>query len=328
MAYKKYSLIVNFLLCVLGLYFWHSFYAQLPTLLHADWYKENVYLDVLRDAVFHGRIPYEYSISIKSDYTRFLAIPEITLLPDIFLLPYLSNTQFFFIHTSIFFLIGNFGLYLYTKNWSLISALFTFTLFNFNGFVLSHLAEGHFQFLGYFTFPIYFWLITNCINNSQKESKLFYAFTIGLLIGCNFLNGSTHTAVWMCMFSGCIMLFSGSSNAPFLFISLFASALVGAARLIPSSLYFGHISGFITGYPSIQIFVESFVSSYGPHFATQLSNGLSIGWWEFDFFLGWIGTILVTALVVRAIYTGGGAVSKISFSCLLNFDNLLTRQYL
>ncbi len=86
MAHKKYNLIVNFLLSCFGLSFWYMFYSYLPSLLHADWFKENVYLDVLRDAIVHNRIPYEYFISIKPDYTRFFAIPEICLLPDIFLL--------------------------------------------------------------------------------------------------------------------------------------------------------------------------------------------------------------------------------------------------
>lgn len=328
MKVNKDSLIVFSLLCSFGLFFWHEFYSHLPALLHADWFKENLYLDVLRDAIVHGRIPYEYFISIKTDYTKFFAIPEICLLPDIFLLPYLSNIQFFFIHTSIFFLIGNFGLFLFTRTWSLIPTLFTFLLFNFNGFIVSHLAEGHFQFLGYFTFPTFFWLITNCIKDEQEVKKLFYALLVGLLIGGNFLNGSTHTAVWMCIAIAGVILFTDIKNIRVLFISLLASGLVGAARLIPSTLYFGHISGFITGYPSIQIFIESFVVSHNPYSAIQLSNNMVVGWWEFDFFLGYIGAILVALLSITALLSRTSPLPKaLVTSCSILFILSLGNTY-
>lgn len=268
--------------------------------MHGDWLKENVYLEVLRDALKNKRLPYEYVTSLHTDFSQFLAIPEICLFPDILLLPYLTNNDFFFLHTAIFYSLGVIGIFLFARRWSTAAQICVFLLFNFNGFILNHLAEGHFQFIGYFLFPLCLWLIDQLLKNNKSIPKSHLSIYLGLLIGFSFLNGSTHTAVWVCILIGLVMLLALGTNSLYLALSLIVAALVGAARLLPSSLYFYPISDFITGYPSIQVFVESFLISHGPRYAVEINNDLKIGWWEFDNYLGYTATLLMIYMLIRA----------------------------
>lgn len=298
---KRKNELISLLIYVLGLMFWYKFFEFYPASMHGDWFKENVYLEVLRHAVETRRIPYDYVTALHSDYVHFFPIPEICLSPDIFLLPYITNNQFFFLHTSLFYTLGALGTLLLTRNWLAPARLFVFLAFNFNGFILNHLAEGHFQFIGYFSFPLMLWLLQKILLIDINPQKINYVVSLSLLIGFNFLNGSTHAAIWMCLIIGLTALTAGIKNALYLISCILAAGVIGVARIIPSALFFNPISDFITGYPSIKVLMDAFVLSHGPTYGVEISNNLKIGWWEFDFYLGFAMTATILLLLLRSV---------------------------
>ncbi len=304
----------------IGLVFWCLFYRGYPNAQYGDWVKENIYLDVIRDAIVHQRLPLEYFISIKPDYQRFFAIPEICLTPDIFLLPYLTNNQFFLFHTIIFFTIGNIGIYKFSKNWQFLPKVLLSVLFNFNGFILNHLAAGHFQFIGYFTFSAFFWLLIQLLAANTYRESIYRSIQISIILGINILNGSIHTAIWMYLLVGAVILLVKKIHGISLALALLISIALGACRVIPSVVFFPPLSGFITGYPSVTTLLESLTISHGPTYTVQLGDGTSLGWWEFDFFIGITATILIVLMSKPVLYCKNLIIPRpILISCLIVF---------
>ena len=95
---------------------------------------------------------------------------------------------------------------------------------------------------------------------------------------------------------------------------------LGACRIIPSVVFFPPLSGFITGYPSVTTLLESLTISHGPTYAVQLRDGISLGWWEFDFFIGITASILIVLMAKSALCCKNLIISRpILISCLIVF---------
>jgi hypothetical protein len=160
---KKY--LFYFLLYFSGIIYWFFFFNNgYSSPGHLGWYKENVYLNILREAFNNYEIPFYYYPSMFDGNNRFLANPEIITLPHTFLLKYLSNSQFFFIHIISFYSIGYLGLYLIAKKLDYFSFLFLFTIFNFNGNIINRFDFGLIQYsTGIYLIPFFFIYSQNLI---------------------------------------------------------------------------------------------------------------------------------------------------------------------
>ncbi|HEV3203647.1 MAG TPA: hypothetical protein VGY77_04660, partial [Gemmataceae bacterium] len=150
-------------LYALGILHWVWFFngGEL-TLQSFDWPKEVMFLEVLKDSLQEGRFPFHIQVSqhYQEEFShlrngRFLGLPETTLSPQILLLPFMKLSRFILVHNLILYSLGFLGSLLIRKRYgiSLIPFAVFFVLFNFNGYITSHLGAGHSMWSGYFLLP-------------------------------------------------------------------------------------------------------------------------------------------------------------------------------
>src|SRR5918994_4791687 len=85
------AVVATLLACLAGwVGFWNLGALELSS---HDWPKEAYYLDVLREALVDLRLPFYVPVDLQGT-SRFLAIPEWPLSPQILLLPLLGNGAF------------------------------------------------------------------------------------------------------------------------------------------------------------------------------------------------------------------------------------------
>jgi hypothetical protein len=289
---------------VIGVAAWIAFFSHGDVgLVDYDWIKEGAYLNILRDAQVRGVIPWELSES--SFFTpHFLANPETVLTPDIIMLHWISNDFFVIFHIVLFYSLGFIGSVLIAKkyNYSLTAFMVFWLLFNFNGYLTSHLAVGHFQWVGYFVLPFFFLLVFSFIQKSQSMFTLCPIPTVGmgLLLGLLFLNGSVHVAVWCSMFMVITLLWKPEilSNVV---VSIFVGTLLGANRLLPAAVLFPPIRSFVSGYPSFTDLLDAFTSLHAYDFVPFGTVYNGEGWWEYDMFIGFTAFIFLSVSLIPAM---------------------------
>jgi hypothetical protein len=287
------NLIVISTLYLVGISFLFYFFTfSFPAVGNGDWLKEYNYLNVTRGAIEELSIPWKYGIN------NFLSNPEIIFFPDLVLLPILSNTQYIFLHSAIFYTLGITGIYFLSVGWSPLAQFFCWILFTFNGFVLSHLAAGHFQFIGYFAFPLVFWLV----SNFQKESSYkwyFYPTLLSFVLAALFLNGSLHAAIWMCLF----ILLAAIFDLETFLKSIFSIGMAGGIalfKLVPAAAYDNRASAFVTGYPNVEVFINALTTQASKNTAIGTNIGL-LNWYEYDAYIGFVGLLFVLLFSIKDI---------------------------
>ena len=191
-----------FLAYVAGLAYWVSYFVKgKPTFTGNDWLKEQVFSNLVRDSLNSWQLPWRMSVDFyHSGVFELIANPEISLTPDFLLLAWLPNNTYFLVHWLLFFTAGFVGSVLLARKYALSSLPFLFfvVLFNFNGFISSHISEGHIQWAGYFLFPLFFYWLSD-IAAEMVEARTSAALKIALLLGVMFINGSFHMAIWCLM---------------------------------------------------------------------------------------------------------------------------------
>src|SRR5690606_19689631 len=78
---------------------------------------------------------------------------------------------------------------------SLVSFAVLFLLFNFNGFITSHMSVGHFTWAGYYGFPFLILFLLEMIEGDDRVA-LRAGLKTGVVIACMALVGSFHMIVW------------------------------------------------------------------------------------------------------------------------------------
>ena len=114
-----------------------------------------VYLNIIRYSFLNFEIPWRLSIGYFHGVDKFLAIPELTLLPDILLLCLISNKNYFVVHTVLMYSLGFLCLIKIKEKYQIkyFGFIYLWLLFSFNGYIVSHLYAGHFMWTGYFILP-------------------------------------------------------------------------------------------------------------------------------------------------------------------------------
>ncbi len=291
-------------LYLLGVAYWIGFFdAGRVSLVVADWAKENAYLNTLRSAMLGGVLPWQWSsAALGLNTQRFMANPEIVLTPDIFLLRGMSNTVFAIAHVAILYSAGFVGLTRLARriDANVFSFAFLWLIFNFNGYITSHLAIGHFQWTGYFLLPVFLHLvlgITNRPTSGMSRVDPGPALRVGLVIGAMILNGSLHFAVWCCAFLALIAL-----RRPSLLFTvgtaLITAVGLGLGRLVPAAVYVPSPGAFISGYPSLGVLTAALTTVRVPDYSYVIGGGWgSLWWWEYDLY---IGLVAVAALAIAS----------------------------
>lgn len=293
------------ILFLLGIAHWVGFFnAGDLSLVAYDWVKEDAYLNTLREALTSGVIPWRWSEPFYHGTQNFLANPEIILTPDIVLLRWIPNSIFVIIHIILLYSVGFFGCLLITRklNASFVAFLIFWLVFNFNGYVIAHLAVGHLQWTGYFLLPFFFIILSTFVRESQSASSIVTtpALGMGLLLGVLFLNGSFHIAVWCSMFMTIALLWRWSM---FLNVvtAIIIGGLLGLGRLLPAALLFPEKKDFISGYPSFGTVLDAFTSLRRHDFGGSGGIFGTLGWWEYDIYIGFVAFIILVICLAVAL---------------------------
>lgn len=298
--------VIFILLYLVGILHWIWFFNWGNVSLRAfDWRKESAYLETLRSAIDTARLPLQWNQLDVQGTPNFLGIPEVSLTPDIVLLPWLDNTSFVLCHTLLFYSIG-FGGTLFLAgafNASMIAFIALWGFINFNGYITSHMATGHFQWLGYFLLPVFFVLLLRGIAVAREGVSFdaLFAWSTALVLAVLFLNGSFHIAVWCLMFLVIVLPFRWK-----MWMNV-AAAIVGtiglsAGRLLPAAMSFWDADPrFISGYPTIGVLFDGLtvLLPYTFEVGNEVQGGLA--WSEFDIFIGVTGFALLAGFSAVAV---------------------------
>lgn len=276
---------------VLALAYWVSYFVKgAPSFTTHDWLKEQVFSNLIRESILTLQLPLRMSV----DYYRpgvheLIANPEISLIPDFFLLGWVSNNTYFLIHWLLFFTAGFVGTTMLARKYALtsLSFLFAVVLFNCNGFIGAHISEGHIQWAGYFLLPFFFYWLSD-LGDDNHQTRYKGALKLSLVLGTMFLNGSLHIAIWCLMFTAIPLVYRWDL-ARGIGLTIGATALIAMARLIPAAIYYPASTEFVSGYPTLTTLLDAFTFVYSPSNPTRGGTFGNLAWHEYDFFIGYIG---------------------------------------
>jgi hypothetical protein len=298
--------LVMIVLCFAGILHWQMFFNRGPLAFDfEDWPKERCYLHILREAVSTGTVPLHMDASLQTTQ-RFLALPETMLAPHVVLLRWMTDQQFVAFHVSLMCLIGIAGCSALSRRfgWSPFAFLFFSTVFSFNGFIVCRMGVGHFMWAGYYLFP---WVLLATLRMFDgKENPARWLEVAGVFFAL-FLVGSFHLAIWWMLFLGICSLIR-PSMLPATIAIFVAIALLGLFRIGPAAITFGHVHReFASGYPDLAYLWRAFavpLTYDAPYLQVPTA---SLGWWEFDHFVGIPVFIAVLWFSSRAAFTPDGA---------------------
>jgi hypothetical protein len=197
-----------------------------------DWGKEFIYYSVLRHAIASGTMPYHISLAFHGS-NRFLALPEVNLSPQIFLLPAMNVGTFVVFNTLLLYSAGFVGSLLLKRRYRLSTIAFAvfFLLFNFNGHITAHMGVGHSMWAGYFLLPFLILFLLELLEGEPwRSTSIKLALTLFLIL----LQGSFHLFVWCLLFLVLVLAFNWRRYHRPLLTTIALSALLSAHRLLPA----------------------------------------------------------------------------------------------
>jgi hypothetical protein len=287
---KIFHIVTLIVLFSIGFAFWCWFFNRgRLTFVPHDWSLFGKYLSVIKQSLADKAIPYYVSNHFLGT-DRFLGLPETILSPQIFLLNYSSIGTFVLIHFLILYTLGFAGCILIKRKFEL--SLFTFSIlfmiFNFNGHIISHLSVGHLSWGGYFLLPYFvLWSINLADGEDSKHQIGKLAFILfGIL-----LQGSLHIYLWCLILLGTLCIQGKGLRKPIMMIILLSFSL-SAFRLFPAAItFFNKEHGFVSGFPSIAVLVESLIQIRDPNYLIPMGSviGVRVGWWEFSHYISVLG---------------------------------------
>lgn len=299
---KTWSLRLSILTAyIAGLVYWVAYFVKgAPTFTGNDWLKEQVFSNLVRDSLHSLQLPWRMSADFyHAGVFELIANPEISLTPDFLLLGVLPNNTYFLVHWLLFFTAGFIGTVLLARKYAFSSLPFVFlvVLFNFNGFISSHVSEGHIQWAGYFLFPLFFYWFSD-IAAPVAQIRLRAALKISMLLGVMFMNGSFHMAIWCLMLMALTLIYRKDLWRP-VGLAVLIAGLIGVARLVPAAMYFPPKTDFVSGYPSISTLLDALTFVYHPESPARGGSFGNLMWHEYSFYIGYIGLVFLVAGAVE-----------------------------
>lgn len=286
-----------------GLVHWVLFFDKGDmTFQRGDWPKEYVYYSVLQQAVQSGSIPYHVDPPLQKTQ-RFLAIPEKVLSPQILLLGFMSIGRFVMVNTLVMYAVGFWGCLIIRRRYalSLVSFAMLYLLFHFNGHITAHIAAGHSMWNGYFLMPFYCYCILRLCDTTghragvDRRIPLILALT---LFAMN-LQGSFHLYLWNVLFIGLVAAFN-TSHVRAMVTAVVFSGFLSCLVLLPAAItYWNTERMFLTGYPTVSVLLEAFVSIKRSDVPFPPALVGEVAWWEYDLF---IGAVAFVALLYLGIW--------------------------
>jgi hypothetical protein len=282
---------------LLGLLLWGQFlnWGRIPFDFH-DWAEISApRLAFVQDAVRTGQLPLHMpdGSALRNVTDRFMAIPDVMLSPQVLLLGVMDVGSFVLVNTWLLYSLGFLGLLWFWRKYELSPLVFAALsfLFNFNGSLLAHFSVGHINYTGYLLFPV---LIALLIQMLEGENNWRWITKYALLMFFILLQGSFHQFIWGLILTGLVGLFYWKYFLQVLKALVF-TCLLSSVRLLPPALLLGVFDNeFLSGYPTLLDVFTALIVPRGPQDAFLHKSILtSLGWWEFDLYIGVIGMAIV-----------------------------------
>jgi hypothetical protein len=164
-------------------------------------------------------------------------------------------------------------------------------VFNLNGHIVSHLAIGHLTWASYFLLPFF---ITSILELSQNKNISWrWVSKICFIQFFVYLAGGYHIFVWCLLFIGFIF-FTDNQNKKWIFLTILFSILINSYRILPSALLVKLLPiDFMAGFPTTDRLFTSLISVSTLADAYAVPNKVNVLVWEFDFYIGLIGFLLI-----------------------------------
>jgi hypothetical protein len=285
------------LLYLIGVVHWLWFFnrGDLSFSTH-DWPKEHSYYTVLQEAMASGRVPYHFEPP-RHGTDRFLGLPETNLSPQVLLLPWMDVGRFVLVNIVLLYSVGYVGCLLLRRRYhlSLVPFATVYLLFSFNGYITAHLAVGHSMWAGYFLLPFFSLYLLEWV---EERASAVPALKLALVLFAMMLQGSFHLVIWCWVFLLFFLVFNPALWRGGLLVFGF-SGWLSVFRLVPAAVTFGHDRqrGFWAGYPTLADMLDGFVRIRAIDFPAPES----LGWWEFDTYVGVLGlaALLYFGVVLR-----------------------------
>jgi len=284
------------LLFIAGLFLWVKFlnFGDIH-FTYLDWGEDSgPRLVFLQSALQDGLLPYHMpnASGLVNVSDRYLSIPDVLFSPHALLLKLLTPETFVIVHVLLLYSLGFCGLAILRRRYTLTWLPFTvlFLLFNFNGHILSHLSAGHLPWAGYFLFP---WFILQVMRLLEERQDWRWVFQTAVLLFFLFLQGSFHQFSISLIFLGLIALTAIKKHWPAL-AAVGASLALSLVRIMPTLLVVNNFNTvFHGGFPTFYAVIEGLASIHTPDSGLSVPGGKTMGWWEFDLYIGISGLLFL-----------------------------------
>jgi hypothetical protein len=278
------------------LFFWGKFFGwgnyQLD---YHDWGFTNIpRILAVQEALQTGTLPFHMTVKMDGVTDRYFATADVITTPEMLLLLFIPVNQYCLFQMFIFFSISTLGFLWLRSHYkvSLFSYSILFILFNFSGYIQSHLEVGHFIWGPYFLLPLLMVLVVQFL-----EHKLSWRWiaSISFLFLYMVLAGGYHIYVW-CLIFLTLLGITCYDRAKWMLGGLLGSLVLSMLRLLPPALEFSAfktIHPFLGGYPSLSRMWLSMATILQPGGWGQWAFPNIQGTWEYDLFVGFLGSLIL-----------------------------------
>lgn len=281
------------LLYLLGLVFWTWLVSAgaMPVSPVYDWYGKYEFYSVVQAWLHGGPTPWRVSeLSHGTDY--FLTNPQIPFSPEVLLLAVAPIGKVVWLSFLLWYTVGFYGSLRLARQWQWGGAAFLawWLLFNGNGHIVAHLAIGHNEWLAYFLLPFVLEQVMALL--AAPAPAPWAGIPLAVILGLLTLPGAFHLLIWCVLFIFLLALVARDRRRALL-TALGGAMGLAAYRILPAVLAFPMVPyPFRARFLSVESFVAGMVNLYPHNTVIQLGE-LRTGWWEFDFYLGFAGFVLV-----------------------------------
>lgn len=295
---------IGLALYILGLAHWAALMPDATTDLMRidDWRYAHYYYSVWQQALTEGVFPYRVQPLLQPT-DHFWAIPEMICSPQLLLLPFLSLRDFALANIWIQYSIGFWGSICLVRyfRWSAMVWVAFWLLFNFNGFIVAHIAVGHFWVGSYFLLPFFVELVCRLTMTSNVINGRV-SLGLAAVLAAIYLQGAFHIyiwCVWLLIFLACFNRSIWREVAR----AIGWGALLLAFRILPTLVTFYDQTRFhfVGGFPTLSHLWEGLVNVRGFDYPATATYFGHLGWWELDMYIdiSGLGFLLVFGLLLQ-----------------------------
>jgi hypothetical protein len=261
---------------------------------YGDWPKEQVFYSLLKEWVSGVSLPLHFEPALQ-ETNRFFGLPETVLSPQTLLIRFMSIGQFVMVNTIIMSFVGLWGLIKLRREYKIDLTSFTMLaiLFEFSGYIVAHLGQGHSMWNGYYVLPFYVLYIRRLVEKPDQQplrQSILLSFSI---LGIS-MQGTIHMFVWTYIFLALVAL-CHKPIRKWAVVTIGLSTLLCMFRLAPAALALHkRTATFYSGYPSVTTFMDALIRMEDSGFQARPGFlGKVLGWWEYDFYLGILGAAFI-----------------------------------